>query len=166
MYSAMTRNGNFDETSPLLLRQTTKNETETEYNRLSPPRQRMDSSNTGHVTHETFKNLDDVGFYGAYAHIRQKLDYTYHRHYKKERQWLHDSIIEDYLFHSSPSHPFYVPCEPWIILTVGVQGSGKRYTIDKLVESNRLRLLSFVYVDTGKLRGTTEKLQLPMNSLL
>ena len=36
-------------------------------------------------------------FYGSYANIRKKLDYTYHAHYRKERQWLHDCIIEDCL---------------------------------------------------------------------
>ena len=37
------------------------------------------------------------GFYGAYANLRKKLDYSYHVHYRKERQWLHDAIIEDLL---------------------------------------------------------------------
>lgn len=40
----------------------------------------------------------DVGFYGAHGHLRKTLlDYNYHAHYKKERQWLHDAIIEDAL---------------------------------------------------------------------
>lgn len=38
-----------------------------------------------------------AGFYGSYANIRKKLDYTYHVYYRKERQWLHDCIIEDCL---------------------------------------------------------------------
>jgi hypothetical protein len=34
-------------------------------------------------------------FCGAYGHIRKMLDYTYHAGtYNKERQFLHDSIIE------------------------------------------------------------------------
>jgi hypothetical protein len=34
-------------------------------------------------------------FYGAYGQIRKELDYTYHAGaYNKERQFLHDSIIE------------------------------------------------------------------------
>jgi hypothetical protein len=45
-------------------------------------------------TSETFRN-HEAKFYGAYAEYRKKLDYKYHVHYKKERQWLHDSIIED-----------------------------------------------------------------------
>ena len=45
-------------------------------------------------TSETFKN-PEAKFYGAFSSYRRKLDYKYHVHYKKERQWLHDSIIED-----------------------------------------------------------------------
>jgi hypothetical protein len=38
------------------------------------------------------------GFHGAYADIRRSMiDYTYHVRYRKERQWLHDSIIVDIL---------------------------------------------------------------------
>lgn len=47
------------------------------------------------TTSETFQ-ASEAKFYGAYAEFRKKLDYLkYHVHYRKERQWLHDSIIED-----------------------------------------------------------------------
>ena len=40
----------------------------------------------------------DVRYYGGpYAHIRKTLDYKYHKHYTKERQWLQDSIIDKLL---------------------------------------------------------------------
>jgi hypothetical protein len=42
--------------------------------------------------------IDKNKFYGAYADIRRtKIDYGYHVCYRKERQWLHDSIIVDLL---------------------------------------------------------------------
>jgi hypothetical protein len=42
--------------------------------------------------------MDSHKFYGAYADIRRtKIDYSYHVCYRKERQWLHDSIIVDIL---------------------------------------------------------------------
>jgi pantothenate kinase-related protein Tda10 len=41
--------------------------------------------------------------------------------------------------------------DPWIIFTVGAQGAGKHHTIDCLVKDERLRLLSFVFVDPGML---------------
>lgn len=100
-------------------------------------------------TEELFKSLDDFGFYGAHGHIRKQLDYSYHQHYRKERQWLHDSIIEDYLHNGAYADPNCLPCEPWLILTVGCQGAGKRFLIDKLVNEEKLKLLSFVCIDTG-----------------
>jgi hypothetical protein len=39
--------------------------------------------------------------------------------------------------------------DPWLIFTVGVQGAGKHYTIDRLIKDERLNLLSFVFVDPG-----------------
>lgn len=108
------------------------------------------SFSISHSTETLFKSLDDFGFYGAHGHIRKQLDYSYHQHYRKERQWLHDSIIEDYLHNGAYADPNSLPCDPWLILTVGCQGAGKRYVIDKLVNEGKLPLLSFVCVDTGK----------------
>ena len=104
-------------------------------------------------TEEHFRSTDDLGFYGAYGQVRKKLDYSYHAHYTKSRQWLHDSIIDAYLHDSSSSgdEPNSLPSSPWLVLTAGVQGAGKRYTVDELIKANRFPLLSFVWVDTGKL---------------
>jgi hypothetical protein len=45
-----------------------------------------------------------LGFHGAYADIRRTMiDYSYHVKYRKERQWLHDSIIVDILESSGTS---------------------------------------------------------------
>jgi signal recognition particle GTPase len=102
---------------------------------------------------------NDLAFYGAYAHVRKKLDYSFHAHYTKSRQWLHDSIVEDYLLNESASShgggdnqdTVTMTCAPWLLLTVGVQGAGKRHTVDELARTGRLPLLSFVCVDTGTL---------------
>lgn len=102
-------------------------------------------------TEEQFKSLDDFKFYGAYGHIRKQLDYSYHQYYRKERQWLHDSIIEEYL-RGANADPNSLPCDPWLILTVGCQGAGKRYVIETLAEENRLPLLSIVCVDYEEIR--------------
>lgn len=91
----------------------------------------------------------ETNFYGPYAHIRKTLDYSYHTHYRKERQWLQDSIIEDFL---EGSTQFDSPEEPWFIYTVGAPGAGKRHTINKLVQQGKLPLLSFVHVDPQEIR--------------
>lgn len=96
---------------------------------------------------------EKVQFLGAYAHIRRKLDYNYHVHYTKLRQWLHDSIIDDCLQSDDNrwGNQSFLPCEPMLILTVGVQGAGKHHTIGNLIKSGRMPLLSSVLVDTGEL---------------
>jgi hypothetical protein len=132
---------------PLLLRHKTTGHDALDGQRWKAHPRRFSIS---HSTEEQFKSSDDFGFYGAYGHIRKQLDYSYHCHYRKERQWLHDSFIEDYLQSGLYADPNCLPIGPWLILTVGCQGAGKRYVIDKLVETNRLPLLSFVCVDTGK----------------
>lgn len=86
---------------------------------------------------------------------------SYHVHYRKERQWLHDSIIEDLLENSDdlatdgprdPCRGENAASAPWFILTVGPQGSGKRYTVEQLVRKNRLAFPALVVVDTEEIR--------------
>jgi hypothetical protein len=59
---------------------------------------------------------------------KQHMDWGYHCHYRKERQWLHDSIIEEYLCHEEQAKAT-VSTDPWYIYTCGAKGSGKRYVI-------------------------------------
>jgi len=109
--------------------------------------------------HHSVSNDDNaVGFYGAYGNVRKKLDYKYHVHYRKERQWLHDAIIEDCLLehqHDDWSHQemtTVLPRTPWLIIMAGVHGAGKHHVIRELIETERLPLLSYVCVDTDDLR--------------
>jgi Zeta toxin len=91
-------------------------------------------------------------FYGSYGHIRANeslIDYTYHVHYRKERQWLHDSIIED-IFDRNSCNNVPQPALPdslWLIFTAGPMGAGKRYTVERLMTEGELPLLQFVFVD-------------------
>ena len=94
---------------------------------------------------------DERIYYGPYAHLRKRLDYNYHVHYKKERQWLQDSIIEDLLFENDTT-ACVTPTEPWLLYTVGVMGAGKQHTLSKLVRDGRLPLLSYVLVDPDAIR--------------
>lgn len=96
-------------------------------------------------------NEDEATCYGPYAHLRRRLDYDYHVHYKKERQWLQDSIVEDCLF-SEKDSIIKTPTEPWLLYTVGVMGAGKHFTVSKLVREGRLPLLSYVVVDGHDIR--------------
>ena len=105
-------------------------------------------------TDDINKALQGEECYGPYAHIRETLDYTYHSHYRKERQWLQDSIIEDFMENlvKNGNDEMTTPEEPWFIYTVGAPGAGKRHTLMKLVEEGKLPLLSFVHVDPQEIR--------------
>jgi hypothetical protein len=158
-----------------------------------------------------------LGFHGAYADIRRTMiDYSYHVRYRKERQWLHDSIIVDILessgtsqhenndgggggggggdkydnndakadesntddgslsSSSSSSSSAQIlecatrhcqddgknsgnnhcceaeVCHPWLILTAGPQGAGKRYTVEQLVRRGQWSFSTLVVVDSGE----------------
>ena len=103
-------------------------------------------------TADHFRSEDDLGFYGPYAHIRKNLDYSYHSHYRKERQWLQDSIVDDLLGTVNDTNVCTTPTEPWLIYTVGAPGAGKRYTLLELVKKQQLPLLSYVAVDVDEIR--------------
>jgi hypothetical protein len=96
-------------------------------------------------------------FYGAYGVVRRKLDYSYHSHYCKERQFVHDGIIEDYLDSSETEEEQSetkdgMYSKNWLLLTVGVQGAGKAHTIRELVDSGHLPISSYVRVDQDELQ--------------
>ncbi|GKY99368.1 hypothetical protein MPSEU_000891600 [Mayamaea pseudoterrestris] len=109
-------------------------------------------------TSEMHKNIE-AKFYGAFSSYRRKLDYKYHVHYKKERQWLHDSIIEDIIEgysqdddddddEASSSCGKYF----WLVLTIGAQGAGKSYVVDQLMGQGRLPLMNPIVVEMDEIR--------------
>lgn len=77
---------------------------------------------------------------------------SYHSYYRMERQWLHDSILEDYLCHEEQAKDC-IPAEPWLIYSCGVKGAGKRYLIQSLMDDGRLPLLSTIVVDADEVRS-------------
>jgi len=100
-------------------------------------------------------NRDDTApFRGPYAHLRKDLDYTYHARYRKERQWLQDSIIEVIMEAHCPDDfdACVIPKEPWLIFTVGSRGAGKKHVLTQLASDDRMPLLSYVRVDPDEIR--------------
>lgn len=97
-------------------------------------------SQTQPLPTQVLHGTDTPYFCGQYGHVRQQLDYAFHTHYRKERQWLHDAILEDSLLQHS--HGFdedqqhqtaYPPATaspsnstaPWLVLLAGVHVSEK-----------------------------------------
>lgn len=107
-------------------------------------------------TEENHKSDDQNAFYGPYAHIRKTLDYSYHSNYTKERQFLQDAIIDEFLEDVSikdvNGDVCTTPTEPFLVFTAGAMGAGKGHTINELVKKGRFPLLAFVTVDPDEIR--------------
>jgi len=96
-------------------------------------------------------------FYGPYAHIRERLDYSYHKNYKRERQMLQDAIINEIMskakvVDANSGEVCTTPTEPFLVFTAGAMGAGKSYTLNKLHEKGRFPLQAFVVVDPDEIR--------------
>ena len=72
---------------------------------------------------------------------------------------MHDSIVEDFLDYQEDNNPVchqgvgpqteHENISQWLIFSVGVQGAGKHYTFDQLIQKRRLCMRSFVNVAPG-----------------
>lgn len=113
----------------------------------------------GMSTADHFQDKADGAFYGPYAHIRKQLDHTYHGHYQKERQWLQDCIVEEFLDGVHSTDSCTTPNEPWLIYTVGAPGAGKIHTLMSLIKKGKLPLLGFVMIDQDAIRRRLPEFQ-------
>ena len=97
---------------------------------------------------------DKTNLNGPYAHLRRLIldNSDRYNNYTKERQWLQNAIIEDFLDNTEDPNMCITPSEPWLIFTVGARGAGKIHTIHDLVNTGRLPILSFVQVDPDSIR--------------
>lgn len=97
---------------------------------------------------------EKVILHGPYAHLRKIIlsDSDRYKNYTRQRQWLQNAIIEDFLDNIEDPNMCITPSEPWLIFTVGARGAGKIHTIHHLVNTGRLPILSFVQVDPDSIR--------------
>jgi hypothetical protein len=93
-------------------------------------------------------------FNGPYAHLRKIIlaDSDQYKHYTKERSWLQNAIVDDFLDNVEDKDMCITPTEPWLIFTVGARGAGKIHSIHDLVQTKRLPILSFVQVNPDAIR--------------
>jgi len=83
---------------------------------------------------------------GAFATIRESLDFEYHGCYTETRQRLQDRLITNVIGGGS------VKEHPWIVFTAGAMGAGKGHTINWMFEQGLFPLPDFISVDPDKLR--------------
>lgn len=105
---------------------------------------------------ENYSSSESVNV-GKYKDIRCQLDYSYHKHYKAERQILHDRLIDKFLTTVVRDHTANVVCEApltnWIVFTAGPMGSGKGRTIQWLFKNDLFPFDAFVNVDPDAIRS-------------
>lgn len=99
---------------------------------------------------------DNAKEVGKYGHIRNQLDYTYHKHYSEERQLLHDQLIDLFLKTRVRDSELNIECEAplenWIVFTAGPMGAGKGHTMQWLNHHGLFPMDAFVNVDPDALR--------------
>ena len=108
------------------------------------------------ISTEDNYSSDEIIFVGKYGKHRQNLDYSYHKHYKIERQLFHDVLIDQFLNtivrDSKTGAVCEKPLQNWIVFTAGPMGSGKSRSLNYLSSKGYFPLESFVRVDPDILR--------------
>jgi len=109
--------------------------------------------------HSVGDEVDNLN--GPYAHLRKMIlsDSDRYKNYTKQRQWLQNAIIEDFLDNIEDPNKCITPSKPWLIFTVGARGAGKIHTIHDLVNKGRLPILTFVHVDPDSIRRRLPEFQ-------
>jgi hypothetical protein len=115
---------------------------------------RIDYSESTETNFATAKMSPIVG---KYAFIRKLLDYSYHKYYSPERQYLHDFLIdqsgETIIYDSNKNQVCDKPAGGnWIVFTAGAFGAGKSHVLSWLSKRGLFPLQSFVVVDPDHLR--------------
>jgi hypothetical protein len=80
-------------------------------------------------------------FYGPYAGIRARVDYSYHTNYTKERQEWQDRAIDSVVNRTAPV------ANPWVVYTCGPMGAGKGYVISWMSKNGIFPLEDIVHID-------------------
>ena len=94
---------------------------------------------------------------GAFAHLRARLDYSYHRVYQTARQHWQDSLLQRLLDqtartcrHSNAGTTNWYP--QWVVFSAGVMGAGKTHTIAWMAQRGYFPVQNFVGVDPDQIR--------------
>ena len=96
----------------------------------------------------------DLKFYGEFAGLRERVDYSHHNNYIMKRQIFQDTIINEFLNSVGTKST-----QPWMVFTAGAMGVGKGYTMGKLLEKGHFPLHTFIHVDPDEIRNRLPEFQ-------
>ncbi|KAJ9471028.1 hypothetical protein DIPPA_09730 [Diplonema papillatum] len=91
-------------------------------------------------------NTGAVG--GVFRHLRERLDYSYHKKYAPERESVQDGIVQDAMKAALRKG---TAGKKWLVFTAGGMGVGKGYSMNKLV-NGLLRLDDVAVADPDAIR--------------
>mmetsp|Transcript_2617 Transcript_2617/g.3571 ORF Transcript_2617/g.3571 Transcript_2617/m.3571 type:complete len:445 (+) Transcript_2617:163-1497(+) len=111
---------------------------------------------------ENYSSIDS-DFVGEYKNQREQLDYSYHTRYSEERQYLQDSLINEFPKTRVQDRDGITICEKplenWIVFTAGPMGAGKNHTMKWLNDSGLFPLDAFVNVDPDAIRDKLPEIE-------
>mmetsp|Transcript_13648 Transcript_13648/g.20736 ORF Transcript_13648/g.20736 Transcript_13648/m.20736 type:complete len:307 (+) Transcript_13648:2-922(+) len=97
-----------------------------------------------------------------YDTIRRSLDYSYHKHYSKERRQFQDQIV-NYVMDACNREGMKYCREsryaPWAVFTAGVMGVGKSHVMRWLNQHGHFPYSSFVRIDPDEVRQLLPELE-------
>lgn len=111
--------------------------------------------NYNRSTEDMYRSKDGQ-LYGKYKEVRNRLDYSFHSIYSKDRVYFQDRLIDSFLgdkvVNTTDNNSCSFPAKPWIVFTAGAMGAGKSHTIKELDQRGYFPLQSFVTVDPDQIR--------------
>jgi dephospho-CoA kinase len=82
-----------------------------------------------------------------YDYLKKYIDYTYHQHYPKLRELLHERIIDSYFENKN----FYKTNNK-IIFTAGCYGAGKSHLLKYMHNKQKIDIDEYIHIDQDKIR--------------
>lgn len=117
--------------------------------RLTPEQLRKSTSELFAAVLDKDANPNDLEHHtGKYAHLRTRLDYSYHRVPNKQRQILQDSIIDAVIRQQTDFPRECRDCiapeddraHPQVLFTAGAMASGKGHTLRHFLQTGGVTL--------------------------
>lgn len=85
-------------------------------------------------------------FYGPFREVRERLDFSYHGNYTRQRQLWQDTVVGSLIIRSEPK-PM-----PWLVYTCGGYGTGKGFSLGWMSEHGIFPLKDMVCIDPDHLK--------------